>query len=70
MWLARDEDGTLVLATEKLIKAKNEWVLPEEMIYDSNTDYFIELPTYFRELFPEIKWENEEATPVKIVLEL
>ena len=51
-WVARDEDGMLYLYFAKPRKYQSEW-LP-----NIRPDYF----EIDRNLFPEVKWEDEEPT--------
>lgn len=57
MWLARDKDGELYLFSEKPSKREEFWLMSR------GTITVIQLPS---ELFPEVKWEDEE--PKEIVL--
>ena len=59
-WVARDEDGMLYLYLAKPRKNQSKW-LPNIRFE------FIELS---RESFPEVKWEDEEPTEVRITLKL
>ena len=59
-WVARDEDGMLYLYLAKPRKNQSKW-LPNIRFE------FIELS---RESFPEVKWEDEEPTEVRISLKL
>ena len=58
-WVARDEDGMLYLYLAKPRKNQSKW-LPN-IRFD-----FVELS---RELFPEVKWEDEEPTKVKLIID-
>ena len=51
-WVARDKDGMLFLYLAKPRKYQRKW-LP-----NIGADYF----EINRELFPEVKWEDEEPT--------
>ena len=57
-WVARDKDGMLYLYLAKPRKSQSKW-LPN-IRFD-----FVELS---RESFPEVKWEDEEPTEVRITL--
>ena len=57
MWLARDKDGELYLFSEKPSKREEFWLMSR------GTITVIQLPS---ELFPEVKWEDEE--PRELVL--
>ena len=59
MWLARDKDGELYLFLEKPSKREEFWLMSR----GTGTITVIQLPS---ELFPEVKWEDEE--PKEIVL--
>ena len=61
-WVARDEDGSLFLYIVKPRKSQSKW-MP-----DGSSD-LIELIELSRELFPEVKWEDEEPTKVKIIID-
>ena len=56
-WVARDEDGMLYLYLSKPIKFEGRWIPTclKFIIMD-------------KELYPEVKWEDEEATEVTITL--
>ena len=60
MWLARDADGSLYLyyGYEKPYKDKTHW--------DSLTSDYLELD---KDMFPEVKWSDEEPTKVKLVID-
>ena len=58
-WVARDEDGMLYLYLATPRKYQRKW-LP-----NIRADYF----EINRELFPEVKWEDEEPTKVKIIID-
>lgn len=58
MWLARDEDGTLYLFTQKPSKMNDRWV---GILGTRRGD----LP---RTMFPGIKWSDDEPTKVKLVI--
>lgn len=57
MWIARDKDGELYLFSEKPSKREELWGMSRRTII------VIQLPS---ELFPEVKWEDEE--PRELVL--
>lgn len=60
MYVARDKDGDLLLFTERPVKAADgEYWLPTKHCFD-----WIRLDS---ELFPEVKWEDEEPTEVELV---
>ena len=63
-WVARDYDGSLFLyiVDVKPRKSQSKW-MP-----DGSSD-LIELIELSRELFPEVKWEDEEPTKVKIIID-
>ena len=59
MWLARDKDGTLALFLyREPHKGNIEWW--------PNDDSYISID---ENLFPEVKWSDEEPTKVKLVIE-
>ena len=60
MWLARDADGSLYLyyGYEEPYKDKTHW--------DSLTSDYLELDN---DMFPEVKWSDDEPTKVKLVIE-
>ena len=60
-WLARDEDGTLFLYKDKPLRGSEQW--------HENPVSITGLIELRRELFPEIKWSDEEPTRVKITIE-
>lgn len=54
-WVARDEDGSLYMYTDKPQKMRVTWYAPKVCymkLYDS--------------LFPEVKWEDEEPKRIKL----
>ena len=55
-WVARDKDGMLYLYAAKPRKYQSKW-LP-----NIRADFF----EIDRELFPEVKWEDEEPTEIEI----
>lgn len=57
MWITRDKDKELYLSSEKPYKGKEFWLM------NCATTTVIQLPS---ELFPEIKWEDEE--PRELIL--
>lgn len=60
MYVARDKDNDLILFTERPQKATDyEFWLPTKHCFD-----WIRLDS---ELFPEVKWEDEEPTEVELV---
>lgn len=58
MWLARDKDGELFLFTSKPEKRSILW----DSISARKNFMFIE------DLFPEVKWEDEEPTEVELII--
>ena len=58
-WVARDDNGMLYLYLAKPRKSKWTWMT------NIRPDV-IDLIELSRELFPEVKWENEEPTEVTI----
>ena len=61
-WVARDEDGSLFLYIVKPRKSQSKW-MPD------GSSGLIELIELSRESFPEVKWEDEEPTKVKIIID-
>lgn len=55
-FVARDRDGKLYLYDRTAIKYNNKWV------YGA---FFLPI-----DLFPQVKWEDEEPTPVEITIKL
>lgn len=55
-WVARDKDGDIYVYSDKPDKERIEWL-------SSN---FINIE---RHSFPKIKWEDEEPTKVKLIIE-
>lgn len=57
MWLARDENGGLYLyyGYEEPYKGKTHW--------DDLTSDYLELD---KDMFPEVKWSDDEPTKVKL----
>ena len=60
-WLARDEDGELYLYRDKPLRGSEQW--------HENPVSITGLIELRRELFPEIKWSDDEPTKVKITIE-
>lgn len=59
MWIARDKSGSLYLFKVKPVKYQNVWSnLSSQSLIPLNN-----------KLFPEVKWEDEEPTKVKLVIE-
>ena len=60
MWLARDENNDLYLyyGYEEPYKDKTHW--------DSLTSDYLELND---DMFPEVKWSDDEPTKVKLIIE-
>ena len=61
MWLARDENGSLYFHGYSKPK-KDTW---EGMWISDNYNPYLINP----ELFPEVKWSDEEPTKVKLVID-
>lgn len=63
LYLARDKSGDLLLTSRNLRKTKDGWA----WIKSPKTleGVWIKLPKYF---YPEIKWEDENATICKLVI--
>ena len=59
MWLARDEDGTLFLFTQKPSKMNDRWA---GILGTRRGDLS-------RTMIPGIKWSDNEPTKVKLVIE-
>ena len=59
-WVARDENGMLYLYLAKPLKFETTWMTA------AIGAKFIQLDD---ELFPEIKWTDDEPTKVKIVID-
>ena len=56
MWIAREQNGTLVLFfREKPEKKVSQW--------NNQTDSWIEID---KRLFPEVQWSDNEPTKVKL----
>lgn len=58
-WVARDENGNLYLYLAKPLKFETTWMTVV-------IDKFIQLD---KELFPEVKWSDEEPTKVKLIID-
>ena len=58
-FIARDSDDKLFLYQKPPIKAEKEWKLA------SNLDIVF---TIDEDLFPEVKWEDNEPTEVELVI--
>lgn len=56
MWIARDKDGLLYLFKDMPIKYENVWNSHRNQIFLGYN------------LFPEVKWEDEEPTEVELVI--
>ena len=67
VWIARDEDGILyVHFTPQLIKGNRRWrMLHSEA--DAGVDVIKSYKSY-SDLFPSVKWEDEEPTEAYIAL--
>lgn len=59
MYIARDKNGSLFIFEEKPYKSVIEWV-------NSNMND-CEIMEISASLFPEVKWEDEEPTEIKLV---
>lgn len=59
MYIARDKDGDLYLYKKQPVKYSESWQLCSDNPHD-----FYKLDS---SLFPEVKWEDEEPTEVKLV---
>lgn len=57
LYVARDKNGGLYLYTERPKKDTAFWYI--------GSDYFSKLDS---NLFPEVKWEDEEPTEVELVI--
>lgn len=58
MWIAREQNGTLVLFfREKPEKKRSQW--------NNQIDSWIEIDSH---LFPEVKWSDKEPTRVSITI--
>ena len=64
VWIARDEDGILyVHFNHQLIKDNREW----RMLH-SEADAGVDVIKLYSNLFPSVKWEDEEPTEAYITL--
>lgn len=63
VWIARDEDGLLYIYFIHPLKRKKEWRLPDFHNEDGVGGIRIE-----SDLFPSVKWEDEEPTKAYITL--
>ena len=64
MWLARDKDDSLFLyigGIPKKNRLDNEWIAKELRITD--------IMLLDKDLFPEVKWSDNEPTKVKLVID-
>ena len=59
-WVARDEDGELYLYKDKPLRGSEQW--------HENPVSITGLIELTRELFPEIKWSDDEPTKVSITI--
>lgn len=57
-WVARDEDGSLYMYTDKPKKKSVFWHAPKVG--------YVRLDD---SLFPEVQWSDEEATKVKLIID-
>lgn len=57
MWVARDKDSTINISYSKPTKGQTLWI-PDDGI-------LIELPI---DMFPQVKWEDEEPTEVELII--
>lgn len=55
-WIARDENGELWMCEKKPHKVRNQWCA-DGYVLDIKADNF-----------PQVKWEDEEPTEVKITI--
>ena len=62
VWIARDKDGELYVHLMRPHKSK----LKLSWLPDSDDDYWIKLGSY--NIFPSVKWEDEEPTEAYITL--
>ena len=60
MWVARDKSGGISLFTTKPFKHEDRW----EYDFFLGNEVFIN-----KNLFPEVTWEDEEPTEVKIIID-
>ena len=63
VWIARDEDGNLYVYFIHPFKGKTEWRLPDFVNEDG-----IGAKRLDSDLFPSVKWEDEEPTEAYITL--
>lgn len=64
VWIARDEDGKLCICfNHPLIRGVESWWLPDSETYGGDGGIRIE-----SDLFPSVKWEDEEPTKAYITL--
>ena len=63
VWIARDEDGILYLYFIHPFKGKTEWRLQDFVNEDG-----IGAKKLYSNLFPSVKWEDEEPTEAYITL--
>ena len=59
LWIARDKSGRLYLFQEKPVKGNNVWKNKSDSLCDYSS-----LP---EDMFPEVKWEDEEPIEIMIV---
>ena len=57
-WVARDEDGSLYMYTDKPRKRRYNWYAPKVG--------YVKLDD---SLFPEVQWSDEEPTKVKLIID-
>ena len=67
-WLARDEDNTLwLIIGDKPVKLPTPLIYPPNGMWGySPNGNSMDLDS---ELFPEVKWSDEEPTKVKIIID-
>lgn len=63
VWIARDEDGRLYVHFNHPLKGQSVWWLPDSETYGGDGGIRIE-----SDLFPSVKWEDEEPTKAYITL--
>ena len=63
VWIARDEDGRLYVHFNHPLKGQSVWWLPDSETYGGDGGIRIE-----SDLFPSVKWEDEEPTEAYITL--
>ena len=64
MWLARDKDGSLFLYIGGIPiknRSDNVWIAKELRITDAML--------LDKDLFPEVKWSDNEPTKVKLIID-